>query len=677
MSIPAKDVKRHEALSQQLHTHNVAYYVEARPTISDKEYDDLYRELLDLEEKHAALVNPDSPSQQVGARALDSFSQVAHAVPMQSLDNTYSEEEMGDFLQKLRKLAPDEKLSFVMEPKVDGVAVNIRYENGELTLGATRGDGRTGDDITLNLQTLRQLPKVIKAKKGKPVPEVLEVRGEVFMTHAGFDRLNAQREDDGLATFANSRNGTAGTLKLLDSAEVARRPLAIVLYSLGEVQGYEFETQEQLLRQLEEWGFPVPEWQRHCKTDQDVIDALHELDEARHKLGYATDGAVLKLNAIALREELGSTSKAPRWAIAYKFAPEQAETTLNEVTFQVGRTGTITPVAELTPVALSGTTVSRATLHNFEEIQRKDIRLYDTVVIEKAGEIIPAVVSVRKDLREKSAKKIVEIKPPEVCPVCGGPVAWDGVFLRCQNDACPAKVKRRLQHFGHKGAMDIDTFGEAMVEALVDAELVRSIDQLYEVTKEQLMGLERMGSRSTDRLLKGIEASKERPLWRLIFGLGIPHVGAGMARRLESSFPTLDQLSSANLEELVAVPDVGDIMAESIVEFFQREETLRLVAALKDKGLNMESAAAAVPEGARTLDGLKFVITGTLSKPREAFAEQIVALGGQVSGSISKKTDYLLMGDKAGSKAEKAVKLGVATLDEEAFEKLAEAGPES
>jgi len=664
MPIPVEIKRRHTELSALLSRANILYYVEAAPAISDREYDDLYRELEELEKTNPELQGSDSPTQKIGAAPLKVFASYQHSVPMQSLDNTFSAEELRSFVARVQKGNSGIMPTFVMEPKIDGVAVSLRYENGTLVRGGTRGDGREGDDITLNLRTLKELPTRVEGW-----PEVVEVRGEVYMTHAGFARMNEKRMAAGEPAFANARNSAAGTLKLLDSREVAKRPLSIVLYGLGEVKGKVLETQLEMLDFLRKGGMPTPPWSRTCAAMDELIPALAELDEARNFFPFATDGAVIKVNETSLRQKLGSTSKAPRWAIAYKFYPEQAETELLGVTFQVGRTGVITPVAELSPVALSGTTVSRATLHNFEEIRRKDIHEGDTVLVEKAGEIIPAVMGVIHSKRLPGARPI---QVPATCPVCKGELIMQGVFLRCENPDCQAQIKRRLQHFAHRGAMDINHLGEAVIDQLVDCKCIATLDDLYRLNEEKLLSLERMGSKSAANLLNALEASKKQPLWRLIFGLGILHVGAGVARQLEKSFESLEQLAVAEMPELLRVADVGEIVALSIFQFFRLPEAGRLITALKEAGVNLKSERPREGEGATKLfAGKKFVITGTLSRPREHFEERIRALGGDVAGTVSSKTSYLLAGDDAGSKMEKAQKIGIPIVSEHEFEGLA------
>lgn len=656
--------KKHKELIEQIRKLDRAYYEEAQPLISDQEYDQLYRELIDLEAAHPELPTADSPSQRVGGTPLPHFTSVAHAIPMQSLDNTYSAAELEAFVDRIQKTLEGEKLGFVIEPKIDGVAVSVRYEKGKFTQGLTRGDGEKGDDITVNLRTIKNLPLEIKNKAA-----VLEVRGEVYYPSAAFEKLNRQREAAGEATFANPRNAAAGTLKQLDSRLVAKRPLAIVLYGPGELRGVECSTQEEWLKLIKQAGLPVPENFWSAKTKAELLDAVEKLDIARKNFAYATDGAVVKLNEWRLRNALGATSKAPRWAMAYKYSAEKAVTTLEKVTFQVGRTGVITPVAELKPVLLAGTTVARATLHNFEEIKRKDIRLGDHVTIEKAGEIIPAVLGA---VIEARTGKEEEIKPPEKCPACETKLTWDGIFLRCPNPSCPAQTRRRIEHFAQRGAMDIDGMGESLVGQLVEANLAKDPSDLYQLTMEQLSGLERMAEKSAQNVLDGIEASKKADLWRLIFGLGILHVGAGAARALASHFGSLDKLESTAEEELCEVRDVGGVVAKSIVAWFASEENRGMVRRLREAGLNMKAHQVAVRVGGTLLAGKTFVLTGTLSEPRENIKERLIAAGGKVASSVSKKTDYVVAGENAGSKLTDAERLGVKVLNETQLRELAE-----
>jgi DNA ligase (NAD+) len=655
--------KKHRELAEKIRQLDRAYYEEAQSLVSDQEYDSLYRELLDLEAAHPELATVDSPSQRVGGAPLPHFTSVAHALPMQSLDNTYSATELEAFVDRIQKVLEGEKLGFVIEPKIDGVAVSVRYEKGKFVQGLTRGDGQRGDDITANLRTIRTLPLEIKNQA-----PVLEVRGEVYYPRAAFDKLNQQREAAGEATFANPRNTAAGTLKQLDSRLVAKRPLAIVLYGPGELVGVDCATQEEWLDLIKKAGLPVPEKFWSCETKAELLSAVEELDHARRKFAYETDGAVIKLNAWRLRKALGATSKAPRWAIAYKYSAEKAVTTLENVTFQVGRTGVITPVAELKPVLLAGTTVARATLHNFEEIKRKDIRLHDHVMIEKAGEIIPAVLGAVLEARTGKEK---EIKPPKKCPDCETELVWDGIFLRCPNPSCPAKTQRRLQHFAQRGAMDIDGMGEILVGQLVAANLVKDPADLYDLTLEKLSGLERMAEKSAQNVLAGIEASKQADLWRLLFGLGILHVGAGSARALATHFGSLEKLEAATEEELLTIHDVGEVVAKSLLTWFASEENRELISRLRKAGLNTKAQQVVVKSGGTNLAGKTFVLTGTLSEPRDDVKERIIAAGGKVSSAVSKKTDYVVAGDNAGSKLTDAERLGVTVLTEAQFAELA------
>ena len=646
----------------ELAEHNRRYYEEAAPSISDQEYDRLYRELVDLEEKHPEVRTDDSPTQRVGGRALDAFVSVRHRLPMQSLDNTYSEDEVVEFYARLQKLLPGREIPVVIEPKVDGVAVALTYVDGMFTLGATRGDGTMGDDITQNLRTIRSLPKRLR----QPFEGVLEVRGEVYFPRAGFDELNRQRAAAELPQYANPRNTAAGSLKLLDPAQVAERPLEFIAHSFGIAEGVEVDSQLAMFKLLGRLGLPHSEKHWTASSAGEILAAIHKLDQIRRSFPYETDGAVVKVDQFAQRTRLGATSKAPRWAMAFKYEAERAETKLLEIQLQIGRTGVLTPVAVLEPTLLSGTTVARATLHNADEIARKDIRVGDTVVIEKAGEIIPAVISVRTDLRTGREKKF---SMPDKCPVCHTRLVQDegGVFWRCPNHDCPGVLKRRLEHYASRVAMDIEGLGEVMVEQLVGAKLVRTLPDLYDVTIDQVAALERQGEKSAGNLIDALNASKERPLWRLLFGLGILHIGSTAARALATRFCTLDALAEASVDDISLVPDMGEIASGSVHGYFQRPENRKLLSELRQRGLNFgerDPEPVARAAGTSAIAGTKWVITGTLSRPREEIAEQIREAGGKVIGSISKKTDYLLAGEEAGSKLDKARELGVKIIDE-------------
>ena len=696
-----KAKKRHTWLVEEIRRHDRAYYVEAKPVISDRDYDRLYHELLDLEKEFPEFATPDSPSHRVGGAPLTEFKSVRHAVPMMSLDNTYSREEVGDFVKRVQKLLPDEKLEWVVEPKVDGVAVSLCYGNGQFIVGATRGDGTTGDDITANLKTIRSVPLTLVGTRStasptskirnavESVPTVLEVRGEVFLPHAGFEKLNTERKSAGEEIFANPRNAAAGSLKQLDPKIVAKRPLDIILYGIGAPSTVSAktgnqhavpeagapQTQIELLNFLKSLGFKTPERTWFCRTEDELITAIAELDTVRKKFAYETDGAVIKLNSFEQQRRVGATAKAPRWAIAYKYAPEQAETKLKAITIQVGRTGALTPVAELEPVFLAGSTISRATLHNEDYIREKDIRIGDTVVIEKAGEVIPAVVSVVLKKRIGDGKKF---HFPKTCPECGANVAKEigddeeeGAIWRCVNPDCPAQVRGRLEHWCSRGAMDIEGGGEALAALLVKSGLVHDVADLYSLKMEQIAALERMGEKSAKNFIDAVAASKSRDMWRVLFGLGILHVGAGVAKALARHFATLDQVFAASAEQLTETEDIGEVIAQSIVQWYGDPANRKLIERLSLAGLNFKSSLYQPAAKAGPFAGKTFVLTGTLpTLTREVATAKIEALGGKVSGSVSKKTDYVLAGEDAGSKLDKAQKLGVKIINEAEFLKM-------
>ena len=676
-------------LRETIRKHDRLYYVEAAPVVSDSEYDRLLRELEALETQFPQWSDPDSPTRRVSGEPLGSFPTVRHAQPMMSLANTYNRAELLEFDGRLRKFLGDRSYSYVVEPKIDGVAVSVRYERGRLTLGATRGDGQTGDDITANLKTLRSLPLVLSAPDGES-PSALEVRGEVFMPKAGFLRLNAERIEAGETPFANARNATAGSLKQLDPRVVARRPLAVVFYALGESEGVRAETHLDLLDALAAFGLPVPPRRLPCASMDEVMPALDRLQAERSSFDFDMDGAVVKVNERILYAELGATSKSPRWAIAYKYRAEQAETSVRAITVQVGRTGALTPVAELEPVALAGSVVSRATLHNEGEIRRLDIRVGDRVVVEKAGDVIPAVVEV--NVRARTGAE-TPFAMPSACPACGGPATRrEGeVAMRCENLQCPAQIKRWIRHFAARGAMDIEGLGDALVEQLVDAELVRDPSDLYTLTSGRLLAgkregrpqdtlfdsgepagappaaLKRVGEKSVDNLLRSIAQSKNRDLWRLIFGLGIRHVGARSAQALEERFADMTSLASASREGLETIPDIGPVVAASIADYFASPRNRALLKRLEAAGVSMRRADN-WKKISGPLAGQTYVLTGTLSQcTREEATRLIREQGGTVSGSLSKKTAGLVVGAEPGSKLAKAAKLGVPVLDETAF----------
>ena len=664
---------RHAELAREIQGHDHAYYVEARPVISDFDYDRLYRELIDLEREFPDLTTADSPSQRVGGKPLSAFASSQHLAPMMSLDNTYSQEEVRAFVERVQKILPDEKLDWVVEPKVDGVAINLRYEHGVFTVGATRGDGTTGDDITANLKTIRSIP--LRLKAARDFPHVLEVRGEAYFTKDMFAKINAERQAAGEELFANPRNSAAGSLKQLDSSLVAKRRLDIILYGTGRIEGGKVPaTQVELLGWLKALGFRSPEKFWHCRSTEELLAAIDELDRIRDTFAYETDGAVIKLNSIPLREKVGVTSKAPRWGMAHKYAPEQAETKLRAISIQVGRTGALTPVAELEPVLLAGTTVKRATLHNEDQIKRLDARVGDTVVIQKAGEIIPEVVRVVAAKRSGGEKAF---HFPKECPECGSRISKgadaedEAAVWRCTNPDCPAQVRGRIEHWCARGAMDIEGGGEVLAAQLEKSGLVRDVAELYKLKLDELANLERMGEKSAKNFLDGLEASKGRDLWRVLFGLGILHVGSGAAKSLGRAFADLDEVFAAGPARLAEAEDIGEVIARSIAQWHDDSRNRDLIERLRKAGVNFKSALHNAASALGPLAGKTFVLTGTLpTLKREDAAAKIESLGGRVSSSVSKKTDYVVAGEEAGSKLEKAQKLGVRILDEAEFLQL-------
>ena len=672
---PAEAKKRISDLRAEVARHAELYYRQAQPEIADRDYDKLERELADLEKEFPQFALKKSPTAQVGDDRLEGFSTYRHRQPMQSLDNTYSEEEYRAFHQRLVKLFDRENLAYVVEPKIDGLAVSVTYEQGKLVRAVTRGNGEEGDDITVNVRTIRSLPHELKAGKNIAVPDVIEIRGEIYLTTQEFQRINKEREEAGEPVYANPRNLAAGTIKQLDPKEVAQRRLEIVLYGIGYCEPAVVDSQSEFLALVKQWGLPTVEKFWATQGIDEAWQDVHELDKLRHAFAYGTDGAVTKLDSFALRREAGSTAKAPRWAIAYKFEPERAETRINAITVQVGRTGVLTPVAELEPVLLAGTTVARATLHNKDEIARKDIRVGDTVLVEKAGEIIPAVIEVNLKKRKPECRPY---QFPGECPVCGTATVQleEEVATRCPNVNCPAQVRRRLGHFVSKACLDIDGIGGAMIDDLVDKGWVQELPDLFKLRREDLLTLGKSVEKSTDNLLAAIEASKKCELWRLIHGLGIPHVGVAAAKDLAAHFRDIERLADAKMEDFIAekkktvIEGIGETMAQAITGFFGEPRNRKMVAALLAVGVSPVSPAKAVPTGT-VFAGKTFVLTGTLpSMSREVAGARIEAAGGKVSGSVSKKTSYVLAGAEAGSKLDKAKELGVAVIDETEFRRL-------
>ncbi len=663
--------ERIEALRAAIRHHNRKYYVEDSPEIADAEYDALVRELVELEAAHPALVTPDSPTRRVGAEPVSALAKVSYARPMLSLDNTYSREELVAFDARVRKgLDMQDAVEYEVEFKVDGAAVGLRYERGRFVAGYTRGDGRTGEDVTHNLRTIASVPLVLAGQ----APALLEVRGEVYMGRAEFERVNAAQLREGLQPFANPRNTAAGTLKLLDPRIAAERRLDIACYGVGEYEGPEFATQMGLIEALAGFGFKVLPESRVCRGIEEVLGFCDAWQVRRHELPFDIDGMVVKVNGRALHAVLGATSKAPRWAIAYKFPAEQATTRLTEILVQVGRTGTLTPVAVVEPVQLAGTTVTRATLHNEDEVRRKDIRVGDTVLMEKGGDIIPKVVKV---ITEKRTGREKAFRMPARCPACGARVErLEGeVAHRCTNVGCPAQLKEQLAHFAARGAMDIDGLGTKLIDQLLAAGLVADYADLYALDAGQVAGLERMGETSARNLVTAIEASKARPLERLIFALGIPYVGARAAEILAGAYGSLDELMAASAEALATIEEIGPTTADSVVKFFQGERNRGVIEKLRAAGVTMRSETHA--GAGESLAGMTLVITGTLGRPRAEFEAAIKANGGRVSGSVSRKTSYVLVGENPGSKLAKARQFGIPLLTEAEFWAMLGADPHS
>lgn len=655
--------KRASELRQQLNHHNYLYYVAAKPEISDREFDRLMEELLQLETQHPELRTADSPTQRVGGEPITGFASVEHSVRMMSIDNTYDADAVREFDRRVRDLLEGQKPEYVLEPKVDGVAVSLRYEDGVLTLAATRGDGRRGDEITANARTIRSIP----LKLAGEVPGIVEVRGEIYMPDAAFTRLNERLLADGQEAMKNPRNATAGTLKQLDPKITASRGLAFFAHGLGQVQPLPTHDYWHWLELIRAWGLPTPPHVAMAKDIDEVLKEIAAFAQVRPGLPFETDGMVVKVRSLKQRDHLGETSKSPRWVIAYKYPAEQKETPLNGVTWQVGKAGTLTPVAELEPVDVAGSTVKRASLHNIEQIQRLDIYLHDTVVIEKAGEVIPYVVRPVVEKRPANARPII---PPEVCPSCGAPVKKeaDTPFIRCDNPECPAQLKERIRWFCARNQMNIEHLGESLVDQLADAKLVKTFADIYRLKYADVVALERMGEKSAANVMESIEASRQRSLDRLLAGLGIRHVGNATARDLANHFGSLDALAAASIETLDEVPNIDVITATAIHDFFRSQAGRHAIGQLKDVGIDPKVERKAVDPANLPLAGQTIVVTGTLTHfGRSEIEELITNLGGKASGSVSKKTSFILAGEAAGSKLAKAKELGVPVLSEAEF----------
>jgi len=642
---------------------NRAYYDEAKPFISDREFDEALRELRELEETFS-LETIDSPTRRVGGSPTDHFPTVQHPVPLLSLDNTYNPDDLKDFDRRVRDRLKDNEFTYVVELKFDGASIRLRYENRRFVLGATRGDGERGDDITPNIKTIRDIPLLLPVN----APDVLEVRGEAYMEKEAFVRLNNFREESGLPPFANPRNSTAGSLKMQDPREVARRPIRMFAFDLLLDDADEERTQASKMELLKQYDLPVCEHFEVCDTIDQALNFVNKWDEFRHKLPYDIDGIVIKVNEEKYREQLGTTSKSPRWAISYKYAADQAPTEIESITLQVGRLGSITPVAELKPVLLAGTTVKRASLHNEDEIHRKDIRPGDTVVVEKAGEIIPQVISVVNPERDNRAKPF---KMPENCPACGeklvkikGEVKW-----RCENQACPPQVRERIIHFASRDAMDIEGLGDAVVNQLVDAGLIANYADLYQLTTDDLLPLERMAEKSAQNLIDAIRSSREQPFQRILFALGIPFVGKTVARDLSKYFKSLNNLFGADKDTLINIDSIGPKIAESVITFFSLPKNREIIDKLRAEGLKFEDEQEV--QQSNKLNDKTFVLTGSLpTLTRKEATELIEDNGGKVTSAVSNKTDFLLTGESPGSKIDKAKKLDIPIIDENEFRQM-------
>jgi DNA ligase (NAD+) len=662
--VPESIQKEVEQLREALHYHNYRYYVLDDPEIPDAEYDRMMRLLMEIEAQYPELVTPDSPSQRVGAPPLEAFKTVRHELPMLSLANGFDEGEIREFDRRVRRMLKTEgTIDYVGEPKMDGLAIEIRYENGVLTRGATRGDGYTGENVTDNIRTIGAIPLKLRSD-ASPLPARLDARGEVFMPIEGFKQMNEQRKREGQPPFANPRNAAAGSLRQLDSRITASRPLDIYFYGVGVVEGLAFETHWEILKTLPKFGLKTNPQAQICHGIEEAIAYYHELLKIRDELPYEMDGIVIKVNALAFQRELGEVSRNPRWAIAYKFPASQEMTQILDIIVQVGRTGVLTPVAVMKPVEVEGAVVSRATLHNADEIERKDIRIGDWVIIQRAGGVIPEVVRVILSKRPLTAKSF---KFPNTCPVCGSPVVRlpGEAYHRCMGISCPAQLKAKIRHFASKRAMDIDGLGQKLVEQLVDKGLVKNFADLYHLTLVQLAGLERMGERSAQNLLEEIKKSKQTTLPRFLFALGIPLVGEHLAQVLTEYFGTLEALAAADEEVLMAINEIGPQVARSLRTFFDTPENRKVIQRLREAGVRWESPGK---PGELPLSGEVFVFTGALPNMTRDEAKEIVErLGAKTANQVSRKITCLVAGEKAGSKLEKAKALGIKVLTPEAF----------
>ncbi len=665
-----KEIKQKiEKLKEEIRHHDYLYYGLEQPEISDKEYDSLLEKLLELERRFPQFQTDDSPTQRVSGVVLDKFNTIAHKAKMFSLDNTYSIEELKDWEDRVHKNLGNEKIDYIAELKIDGVSANLLYENGKLKTGATRGDGEKGEDVTMSLKTIRAIPLVLR---GGDYPQLIEIRGEVYMEINDFKYMNKQKEKNGEILFANPRNAASGSLKLLDSRLVSKRNLSFFAHSIGYCNKDKFGEQWKFFQTIKEWGIRINRETKKCSTLDEVIEYCQDWQKKREKLAYQIDGVVIKVNSFKQQQALGATLKSPRWAVAYKFPAHQATTKVLDIKVNVGRTGAITPVAILDPVECGGVIIRNSTLHNFDEIKRLDLKIGDRVLIERAGEVIPKVIKVITSLRNGKEKAF---PIPKVCPSCKQLIIKEkeeDVFYHCINPSCPTQLARGLEHFASRDALDIESMGESVVKQLVHKKLVRSFADIYKLRQADLSLLELFKEKKIQNLLNAIKQSKNRPLWRLIYGLGIRHVGEKAAMTLAKNFKTIDNLMMASKEKLEQIYEIGPIMANSICEFFQRNESKRLIGQLKQAGLNMK-ADVQIKESKVT--GKRMVFTGTLSSLARSEAEQIAReYGAEVSSQVSANTDYLVVGENPGSKLEKAKKLSVAIIGEKEFLELINKG---
>lgn len=664
-------LKKIEELREKIRNHNYRYYALDDPTVSDAEYDQLMKELEDWETKYPQYITPSSPTQRVGIEPVSEFTSVKHIAPMLSLANAFSTEELRTFDQRVKKIIPQRRLEYVVELKIDGLAVALVYENGLFVRGATRGDGVTGEEVTSNLRTVKAIPLKLF---GEDIPPRIEVYGEVYIRKSDFKKLNEERIKKGESLFANPRNASAGSVRQLDPRITTQRHLDTFIYRATFPEGNEFNTHIEVLNYLKKIGFKVNPHIKLCQDIEELISYCQSWIEKKEDLDYEIDGMVIKVNSLKSRKKLGSTTRSPRWAISYKFPAQQVQTKIKKIILQVGSTGAITPVAEFEKeVLISGSMVKRATLHNEAEIRRKDIRIGDTVLIQKAGEVIPEVVEVIK--KEKRTKDISEYKMPPTCPTCKEELKKpEGeVIFRCPNTACPDQVKGRIRHFASRNAIDIEGLGPAIIDQLVEKGLIKNISDLYFLKRDDLISLERMAEKSADNLLDAIEKSKKKSLVKLIYGLEIRYVGVHISELITGYYSTLDKFKKAGLEELIDIKEIGPRIAKSIIHFFEDDKNLNIIERLRNAGVNFgqEKEKMREEKGVQILAGKQFVLTGTLKNFTRTQAKEIISkLGGRVTGSVSKKTDYVVAGEDPGSKYQKAQKLGVPIIDEEEFKKI-------